>query len=90
MEGAVEKICTRCLVVGQVRRVTRGSLLIELILWLVFIVPGLIYSIWRLTTRYAACKACGSTELVPVSSPRGQQLLQSRAPVPVAHVVSGP
>lgn len=71
-------VCTRCLSVGKPRRMTRGSLLMELALWILFIFPGLIYSIWRATTRYRACRACGGIDLVPAESPRGQQLIQPR------------
>lgn len=69
------KLCTRCLAEGQPKKVTKGSLAIEIILWLAFFVPGLVYSIWRLTTRYEACRSCGSGELIPRNSPRAQQLL---------------
>ncbi len=54
---------------------TSGSIAIEIVLWLAFLIPGLIYSIWRLTTRRDACAACGSAELVPENSPRGRELL---------------
>lgn len=68
-------ICSRCGTRGQTKTVTRGSFFIELILWLCFLIPGLIYSIWRLTTRHEACRSCGSIEMVPVNSPGGKALL---------------
>lgn len=48
---------------------TKGSIWIEVILWLCLIVPGLIYSIWRLTTRHEACGQCGATNIVPQNAP---------------------
>lgn len=48
---------------------TKGSIFIELILWLCFLVPGLIYSIWRLNTRGEACPHCSGVLLVPTDSP---------------------
>jgi hypothetical protein len=54
---------------AQPKTVTRGTIFIEIILWICFIVPGLIYSIWRLTTRGDACPACGSVAIVPFDSP---------------------
>lgn len=69
-----EMICRDCGTIDRPKRVTKGSTMIELILWLCFIVPGLIYSFWRLSTRYDACSACGSTALVPVSSPVGRKI----------------
>lgn len=53
----------------------RGSLAIEIGLWLCFILPGMIYSIWRLTTRHDCCPACLSANLVSITSPRGQELI---------------
>lgn len=48
---------------------TRGSIWIELVLWCCFVIPGLIYSIWRHTSRSMVCHACGSHTLVPGQSP---------------------
>lgn len=67
--GDTKRHCTRCGTDAPPRTVTRGSIFIEILLWLCFLVPGLIYSIWRLTTRHQACAACGSPELVPMGSP---------------------
>jgi hypothetical protein len=67
-------ICARCGVQGSLKSETRGSFLIEVVLWLMFIIPGLIYSLWRLSTRRKVCGSCGSHELVPLNSPRGKQL----------------
>ena len=67
--------CTRCHNVGTPKLVTPGSILVELILWLFILLPGLIYSIWRLTARHKACSSCGSKELVPLDSPAARQIL---------------
>jgi len=69
-------ICARCGTVGDTKRHTKGSLLIELVLWLCFLVPGLIYSIWRLTTRRDVCRACGSDAPIPRNTPVGQAIAQ--------------
>lgn len=68
-------VCTRCGTVGRLRTRTKGSFLIEVMLWLAFIVPGVLYSLWRLTTRARVCAACGSDALVPVNSPAGQRII---------------
>ena len=47
----------------------KGSGLIELVLWLALIVPGLVYSIWRRTALRPSCSQCGSASLVPKDSP---------------------
>lgn len=66
--------CKTCEAVALPRTRTKGSLLIEVILWLCFLVPGLIYSVWRLNTRDHVCASCGSTELVPLDSPAGKRI----------------
>lgn len=68
-------VCTTCGHCGPARVVTRGSLMIELVLWLALIVPGLIYSLWRLSTRHSACESCGSSTLVKPGSPVGRRVL---------------
>jgi hypothetical protein len=65
-----DRYCTVCGHTGKPKTVTRGSFLIEVVLWLALIVPGVIYSLWRLTTRHKCCAKCGSTLIVPTDSPR--------------------
>ena len=69
-----QMICPSCGTEGKPIKITKGSIFIEIILWLCFLVPGLIYSIWRLTTRYTACRSCKAEGMVPVDSPIGQRL----------------
>ena len=77
--GGGEKICKACGHVGAGKSTVRGSLGIEIVLWLMLIVPGLIYSVWRHASRYTACPACGSAELIPLNSPIGARLLADNA-----------
>jgi hypothetical protein len=44
----------------------RGNGWIELILYLFYIVPGIIYSIWRRTGSPNICPTCKSSSLIPV------------------------
>jgi hypothetical protein len=57
----------------------------EIALWLFLILPGLIYSVWRLTSREKVCGICGG-RMIPINSPRGQQLWcayhESEVPAP--------
>lgn len=62
----------------------------ELALWLLFCAPGLIYSIWRLTTKKYVCASCKNSGIIPLASPNGQrlhaqnnQLIHAEAPVRV-------
>lgn len=61
--------CTSCGHEGPTKMFTKGSIWIEIILWLCFLVPGIIYSIWRHNTRAPVCHSCGARTLVPTSSP---------------------
>ena len=82
-------ICSKCGTVANPKTRTRGSIWIEIVLWCCFIIPGLIYTLWRLTSREDVCRACGSHELVPLDSPFGRQLAEKAgidAPVPRAYV----
>ena len=72
-------VCTTCGHHASPKTATRGSFLIELVLWLMFLVPGLIYSLWRLSTRQQQCVACGGTALVPPDTPAGKKLLRDNA-----------
>jgi len=53
-----------------------GSLDIELVLWLCFLLPGILYSIWRLSGRKRACPTCRGSSMIPVDSPKGRELCQ--------------
>jgi rRNA maturation endonuclease Nob1 len=73
-----EKVCSLCGHVGKPKHQLKGSVLIELILWLVMILPGLIYSLWRWSTKHETCRSCGSVTLLPADSPRGRRIIEER------------
>jgi len=66
-------ICTTCGTTASPKNHTKGSIFIEIILWLAFIVPGLIYSIWRLTSKQQICPACMKPTMIPLNTPAGQK-----------------
>lgn len=68
-------VCIDCGTAGKPKRVAPGSIVVEIGLWILLLVPGLIYSLWRVSSKYDACPACGSKHLVPASSPVGQRAL---------------
>jgi hypothetical protein len=72
---AKEFVCADCGTVGKPSTETRGSIFIEIILWLAFLVPGLIYSIWRLTTRRNVCRVCRGARLLPPNTPGGKAVI---------------
>lgn len=70
------RYCTTCGTEARAKPTTRGSLAIEIVLWFLLIVPGLIYSLWRLSTRRPVCPACGGTALVPPDTPAARRAKQ--------------
>lgn len=68
-------VCTQCGFVGKPKRAIKGNSAIEIILWLFFIVPGLIYSIWRSNSRHKICPDCKSIALIPIDSPRAKKIM---------------
>jgi hypothetical protein len=73
-----KKLCTKCGYIGNDKRITKGSFLLELLLWLAALLPGLVYSIWRFTSRYKACPECLTPNMIPTSSPIAQKLLREQ------------
>ena len=70
-----EFVCTRCHHIGPAAKKLKGSMGIEIILWLFLILPGLIYTAYRMSNEYKACRACGSIDVIPVDTPRGEKLV---------------
>ena len=68
-------ICSDCGSVCKPKKITKGSFLIEILLWLFLLLPGIVYTLWRVTTKYSGCDTCGSKNIVPTSTPRGIQLM---------------
>lgn len=60
----------------------RGSFLAEAALWDCLVVPGIVYSGWRLKTRRKVCAACGSERIVSPHSPGAMVDAQRRAKEP--------
>jgi Proteolipid membrane potential modulator len=78
-----EVVCTSCGYVGEPKEITKGSIWIEIVLWLCFIVPGIIYTLWRNNSKSAQvniCPSCGQTTLIPADSPIGKKFLRENFP----------
>ena len=69
------RLCAGCGTVAKPASHTPGSMLIELALWLCIVVPGLVYSLWRLSARHKVCPACGNRQLMPLDAPLAQQFM---------------
>lgn len=69
-------VCTICGYVGFPKKVARGSGAVEFILWLLFLGPGLVYSIWRRVNKQNTCPACGNSKMISINTPVGQKLVK--------------
>jgi len=69
-------ICPDCGTVGQTKSITPGNMLTECALWCLFLLPGMIYSVWRLSGRYRGCPSCKGRGMIPLLTRRGQRVLQ--------------
>jgi hypothetical protein len=68
-------VCTQCGYIGKAEGAIKGSALVEIFLWFLLIIPGLIYSVWRSSSRYKVCPKCKSPSLIPVDSPRAKKIM---------------
>ncbi len=75
---SAKMLCRTCGNVGTPRQTLKGHWLISFILLCLYVVPGLIYMIWRRTGIKPACTVCGSEQLVPPGSLGGQEHLATR------------
>ena len=57
--------CPNCGIVGKPKKKAQGYFFLEVLLWICFIIPGLLYSLWRLTSQKNVCGACGYDRLIP-------------------------
>jgi len=69
---SMSRICTNCGYEGKAKFKTKGSFLIEIVLWLLFIIPGLIYSLWRISaSKMMVCPGCDNINtMIPADSPK--------------------
>jgi len=72
---AQNMLCLNCHYTGRPKTKTKGSVLIELALWICFIVPGVIYSLWRVASRIKVCPQCQAVNMIPIESPAAQRVL---------------
>ncbi|MDH5762415.1 MAG: hypothetical protein OEZ51_05490 [Nitrospinota bacterium] len=54
----------------------RGLLVIEIFMWLLYILPGVIYSIWRRVRKQQICPNCRNPSVVLTSSSRAMAMMR--------------
>lgn len=70
-------ICADCGWVGVAKARTPGHIGIEVLLWFACLLPGAIYTVWRLSARRPQCPSCSGDRILPIASPAGRQVLWS-------------
>lgn len=70
-------LCKHCCYIGKPKSFTPGSTDIEFLLWLCFIIPGIIYGCWRVSARYKGCPQCRTPRMIPVDSPAARLILHN-------------
>jgi len=65
-------ICTTCGTIGNIKRQARGKMWLEIVLWFCYIIPGVIYSLWRTSNYRNVCQTCKGEQFVPIDSPMGK------------------
>lgn len=68
-------VCPQCGYIGNSKSAIKGSGGVELLLWLFFIIPGLIYSVWRSSSRHPVCPKCGNDNMIPSDTPRAKKIM---------------
>ena len=66
-------ICTVCHFIGKPK--VKGSGGIEFVLWICYLIPGLIYHLWRHSGKGNKCSECGSAAMIPVTTPKAQEII---------------
>ena len=78
---ATRMYCPNCGTWGRPKTYTKGSFALEVLLWLCLLLPGILYSVWRLASRYKGCPICKAPNMLPEHSPKAQEALaKSRLP----------
>lgn len=69
-------LCMQCHeITEKPKKVMPGSAIMELLLWLFFLLPGMLYSVWRYHARTSVCPTCTAADLIPANSKRAQSIL---------------
>jgi hypothetical protein len=67
-------VCMECGCQRDPIDVKRGLLAIEIFMWLLYIFPGVIYSIWRRVRKHQVCPNCRNPSIVLMSSSRAMEM----------------
>jgi hypothetical protein len=78
-EDNLRDYCPNCGSVGYPEFRKSGSTLVEILLWLCGLLPGLIYSLWRVSSKRVVCASCDHSGTIPLDSRVAQAALAKLA-----------
>ena len=68
-------ICTYCGYKGYPILVPSGHIFFEVVLWLCYILPGVIYSVWRRVRPKEVCPECNHPSMISAYSAKARQMM---------------
>ncbi len=71
-------ICRACWLIATPKDATKGSFFIEIALWCLFIIPGIVYSVWKYITKEKVCPVCSSPAVISINSLMGRKFINSK------------
>lgn len=78
--------CAKCGYHGPAEPRAPGKLWLEAVFWIAFMIPGVVYSIWRLFWRKYLCPQCKSADQQVVIAPARRVAMLLRAVLLVVFV----
>jgi predicted RNA-binding Zn-ribbon protein involved in translation (DUF1610 family) len=78
MPKPVPYYCKNCGFIGPPETYRPGSVFLEVVLFLCFILPWIIYRAVRLSKKYDGCPKCGAPNMIPADSPMSPVAAQYR------------
>ena len=76
IDFAKKYVCMECGCQREPIDAKRGLLVIEIFMWLLYILPGVIYSIWRRVRKQQVCPKCRNPSVVLTSSSRAMGMMR--------------
>jgi hypothetical protein len=70
----MSKICSNCGSLNSDTTKEDGSTLITIILLICYIIPGIIYFLWRGSTKRIICKNCKNSTIIDAKTPLGKEM----------------
>lgn len=79
-------LCKDCGHQGDRISITPSSFAVELLVWVgaviltilvhwVFLIGGILFTLWRVTSSYKGCEKCKSKNVIPLDSPMAHAIL---------------